>query len=275
MSRKLSKDEEDAILCLLSVRSQHKIFFDDDSEGSVDASLCGNIKKQTVCSEDSNHMDSAVYCSEEATRLTMAPANLFTSPRKLRPKKVPPTKKMMTCECGAIILERTNWKHKQSNKHIQFMLRQNQSARVQRQAHIIIPHLSNNTQSQRPQTTNTDGSSVPGRVGEQVGKQQASSISSVLQQQSSLGTIDITGPPLIQWTSSDGSESFSAQVLETSELLLRQQQQQQQLSPQPLWFIAAPPTMPLHHRTSTAPETGLFDRDYSASLSNFPSRSLY
>ena len=37
--------------------------------------------------------------------------------------KKPASKKKMVCECGAFVLVRTEWKHKQSKKHIQFILR--------------------------------------------------------------------------------------------------------------------------------------------------------
>ena len=308
MSTQLSKDEKDAVLCLLSVRSKRKIFFDEDSyEGSDDVSLCGNIKvRKAVSSVEDDDMESAVSCSEESTRLylhnqdfipTAAPSvNLIVSTGKNHPKKVPPMKKMMTCECGATILERTNWKHKQSNKHIQFMLRQvarqNQSARV---AHIILPNLPNtNVQSQcsqLQQQTNTHGLSFFDRVGER--KQQASSTSPVLlatsavplsgpQQSSSSRTNDFTGPPLIQWTLlSDRSKSLSSQLLlDSSSGSIRQQQPQQ-----PLWYIAVPPPPVPHikeqqpqwqcYRMPVIPETKFFNRDYSASLSNFPIGSSF
>ena len=82
MSRKLNKEEEDAVFCLLSVLSNKKRLFDDDSESSDNSNvLSGNIKLRTEesCDEDNQ----IALQSNDTFPVITAPATFVTSTRKL------------------------------------------------------------------------------------------------------------------------------------------------------------------------------------------------
>ena len=118
MSRQLSPDEEDAVLCLLAVRRRNTQTNDsDDIDGLDDNSSCFSKAQKTLSSEDDvPNMLSQPHCNVGA----LSPEDPSTAVESNRTKAT--TKKKMICECGALILVRTQWKHKQSKKHIQFML---------------------------------------------------------------------------------------------------------------------------------------------------------
>ena len=83
MSRKLNKEEEDAVFCLLSVLSNKKRLFDDDSESSDNSNvLSGNIKLRTEessCDEDGQ----ITLQNNDTFPVITAPATFVTSTRKL------------------------------------------------------------------------------------------------------------------------------------------------------------------------------------------------
>lgn len=143
MSRLLSVDEKDAVCTLLSVRSSCKRLLDSGDSESSDSysqsgssSQCKDISKSTESDPDGR-------ASKETFQfqhiIEFDPDNMDRTMRK------PVIKKKMVCECGAIILTRTEWKHKQTNKHIQFILRkrahqeqQQVPLGVQRQEHTPL-----------------------------------------------------------------------------------------------------------------------------------------
>lgn len=262
MSTKLNKEEEDAVFCLLSVLSNKKRLFDDDSESSDNSNvLSGNIKLRTEessCDEDSQI---ALQNNDTFPGIT-APATFVTSTRKLQPKKKSATKKMMTCDCGAIILERTNWKHKQSKKHIQYMLRKKQL-----EAHII------NFQSQKVPAhliTNLDLLPFFDRAdlqGERL--QQPTNTPSVLLPASINPIAYPNGPSLQQ--SNHLLEPLLAQWYFPSMCLAASDFTGIGRLLQPMMGYISTPSPPQQQfrLMSIAPETAFFSRDFSFSLSNF------
>lgn len=133
MSRHLSPDEKEAVLSLLAVRSLHnkRSLIADDSEGSDDASLCSNTDSVNNAQTASLDLSSEVSVSNTFSRSTYQSQHTIGFPSAVDYSTLAflnngiykPKKKRMVCECGAFILVRTEWKHKQSKKHIRFMLR--------------------------------------------------------------------------------------------------------------------------------------------------------
>ena len=142
MSRKLSSDEEDAIASLLSVRCRRKQSFkSEDSKVVFDSgSICSDKITAADSDESSNSYPddpSAQPCQSQHEE-KLDPTASKHSAKKTRK---PPIKKKMTCQCGAVILVRTQWIHKQSNKHLRFMLRKSQLEAQQKELDSFIPAL--------------------------------------------------------------------------------------------------------------------------------------
>ena len=118
MSRQLSPDEEDAVLCLLAVRRRNTQTNDSDDIDGLDdnSSRCSKAQKTLSSEDDVPNILSQPHCNVGA----LSPEDPSTAVESSRTKAT--TKKKMICECGALILVRTQWKHKQSKRHIQFML---------------------------------------------------------------------------------------------------------------------------------------------------------
>ena len=142
MRRKLSSDEEDAIASLLSVRCRRKQSFkSEDSKVVFDSgSICSDKITAADSDESSNSYPddpSAQPCQSQHEE-KLDPTASKHSAKKTRK---PPIKKKMTCQCGAVILVRTQWIHKQSNKHLRFMLRKSQLEAQQKELDSLIPAL--------------------------------------------------------------------------------------------------------------------------------------
>lgn len=159
MRRQLSPDEEDAVLCLLAVRSRtNKQTKDSDAmEGSDDDSSCcsSTARKTTISSEDDvpiilppPQSNVGVLSTEDLSSVMLLP-NIT---------KKATTKKQMICECGALILVRTQWKHKQSKKHIQFMLRK---LAFQREQFVAVSNNPFSQENQQPQRCDDETSKTP------------------------------------------------------------------------------------------------------------------
>eukprot|EP01036_Dinobryon_divergens_P030705 gene30705-39989_t len=121
MSRLLSLDEKDAVCSLLSVRANRKRLLDSgDSESSDSYSQSGSSSQ---CKDTSNSTESDPDGRASKDTFQFQHIIDFDPATVDRMMRKPVIKKKMVCECGAIILTRTEWKHKQTNKHIQFILR--------------------------------------------------------------------------------------------------------------------------------------------------------
>ena len=143
MSRKLSSDEEDAIASFLSVRCRRKQSF--KSEDSRVVFYSGSICSDKITAADSDESSnsypddpSAQPCQSQHEE-ELDPTASKHSTKKTR--KPPIKKKKMTCQCGAVILVRTQWIHKQSNKHLRFMLRKSQLEAQQKELDSLIHAL--------------------------------------------------------------------------------------------------------------------------------------
>ena len=113
MSRQLSREEQEAVLCLLSVRSHHKRPSDKDggSDGFDDASLCGTRSKaQFRPSEDINDTKTTTGYPDRVSRYLNQTEQFLTpvttvdhSARTMMMRRIPPAinkkkkKKMMVC----------------------------------------------------------------------------------------------------------------------------------------------------------------------------------
>lgn len=141
MSRKLSLDEEDAIASLLSVRCRRKRSLKSEDSTNFDSdSMCSDkviVADSTANSDPDNLLVQPFQFEQEEV------LNLTTSNDSTKKNRKPPIKKKMSCQCGAVILVRTEWRHKKSNKHIRFMLRKSQLEAQQKQteADSLIPAL--------------------------------------------------------------------------------------------------------------------------------------
>lgn len=62
-----------------------------------------------------------IYEHESGEQKRRRPERMRTAPKK------PASKQMVTCDCGAVILKRTIWKHNQSKKHLEFISREKRS----------------------------------------------------------------------------------------------------------------------------------------------------
>jgi hypothetical protein len=104
----------------------------DCPESSDSVSECG---RNSPCRDISNAADNGT--SNESSFQFQHIIEFDPSSRDHSISK-PAIKKKMVCECGAVILVRTEWKHKQSNKHIQFMLWK-RTQQEQHQEHNSLP----------------------------------------------------------------------------------------------------------------------------------------
>jgi hypothetical protein len=234
MSEHLSSDEKDAVLCLLSVGSNRKRPFNTDN---ADGSFGGSV------GDDS--MNDLAAPLDDCFSPAEGPVNLTASAKKTTRK--PPNKKKMICPCGAVILVRTGWKHKQSNKHIRFMQRLSQLEAQQNQLDRSIPPFQQQPQQQQ-------------RVGRDENSYTKESLQSQTLQQPMDFLAQLRGQPLLAslWPQ-NLPESLSTQRIHES--AYRHEQQPPTLSQQAYSLLNDPAAPLFQQRPSSQHNTNFFARN--------------